>query len=457
MVFDPVDYPNLAQDIQSLNARISNGQLIIDLTLASLIGNNLEFFLDTDRNPTTGDIRFGHIGGAEYRISALVFNGFLADYQVYQLPRNDAEVDYFENLPGNWGNSERFVTGNNIFINGNSLRIAIPLAAIGNTNAVDLFAIAYQNYPYNVAGNGDRASNFGAIDTATRQVVVRQLGITPIDSTVTDPRGDSGDAPDLVSANFNTIGDQFRITLNFAQPIDTGLLSNFSGEIVLDSDRSLLTGGIFMGGEIPTWGGDVRLRFDFLAGQSSFLLQADNSGESFLFGGDRNDGHWLVQGNSLILESSLSVFDAFSFMNGNSRRISTDGGMYANISLFSHPLIPSEWLGQSSYVIDTRTGQILTPLTWDANKTISASDPQEFGIGISGTDLFRVDAQVVDNKLVVKGFLTTWFSTDVDNLFEILLDTDMNANTGERIVNPTTPGQAVVTKLLFLPLVLAAV
>lgn len=329
MVFDPIDYPRLAQDIQSLDAQIINGQLIIDFSLASLIGNNLEFFLDIDRNPTTGDIRFGHIGGAEYRISALVLNGFLADYQLYQLPRSDAEVDHFESLPGNWGNSERFITGNNISINGNSLRIAVPLSAIGNTNAVDVFAIAYQNDPFTVSGNGDRASNFGAIDTATRQVVVRRSNVLPIATTVTDPRGDSGNAPDLVSANFSTVSDQFRITLNFAQPVDTGILGNFSGEIVLDSDRSLLTGGIFMGGEIPTWGGDVRLCFYFLAGGSSFLLQADNTGNSLLFGGDRNDGRWLVQGNSLILESSLGVFDAFSFSNGQSRRIATDGGMYA--------------------------------------------------------------------------------------------------------------------------------
>jgi hypothetical protein len=440
-VFDPQDYPALAQDLRYLDAQISGGQLIVDFALSSLIANNIEFFIDSDRNPSTGDIRFGHIGSAEYRISALVFNGFIADYQLYQLPRTDAEVEYFYDL-SNGTSTERWLGGNNISINGNFLRLAVPLTAIGNPSAVDVFAVAHRNDAYNVPGNGDRASNYGAIDTATRQVVVRQPRATQA-ATVTDPVGDSGNAPDLVSANFSTIADQFRISLNFAQPINTGLLGNFSGEIVLDTDRSLLTGGIFMGGEIPTWGGDVRIRFDFAAGQPSFLLQADNTGNSVLFGGDRNDGRWFVQGNALILESSLSLLDAYSFKNGRSLRIPSDGRMYASVSTFFNPLIPTEWLPGQNSVVDTATGKVIAPFAWDSNKRITASDPQEYG-AISGTDLFRVDAQVIQNNLVVKGFLTTWLNTDVDNLFEILLDTDMNAATGDRVVNNTVPGQPFI-------------
>jgi hypothetical protein len=66
---------------------------------------------------------------------------------------------------------------------------------------------------------------------------------------------------------------------------------------------------------------------------------------------------------------------------------------------------------------------------------VSADDPIEFGPFISGIDLSRVDAQVVDGHLVVRGVLTTWNSSDVDNLYEILLDTDLNPLTGELVSN----------------------
>jgi hypothetical protein len=117
--------------------------------------------------------------------------------------------------------------------------------------------------------------------------------------------------------------------------------------------------------------------------------------------------------------------------------------MYASVSTFFNPLIPTEWLPGQNSVVDTATGKVIAPFAWDSNKRITASDPQEYG-AISGTDLFRVDAQVIQNNLVVKGFLTTWLNTDVDNLFEILLDTDMNAATGDRVVNSTVPGQPFI-------------
>jgi Ca2+-binding RTX toxin-like protein len=443
-VFDPQDYPTLAQDLQYLDARISGGQLIIDFTLASLIANNIEIFLDTDQNSSTGDIRFGHVGGAEYRISALVFNGFLADYQLYQLPRTDEEELLFLEL-SNGTSTEYFKKYGQISVNGNLLRVAIPLTDLENPTAVDVFAVAHRNDAYNVAGNGDRAPNVGAIDTSTRQVVVRQPRATRA-AIVSDPAGDSGSAPDLVSASFATLADQFTITLTFTEPIPVGfpnIGSSLYGTVILDTDRSLMTGGIFMGGEIPTWGGDVRLDFSFAAGQSSFILQRDDSGLYVLFGGDRNDGRWFARGNQLILTSSLSVFDAYSYQQGNSIRIPSNGEMYATVFIYN-PILPTEWLPQQNYVVDTSTGQIIAPLTWEPNKTISATDPQEYGFGISGIDLFQVDAQVSNNNLIVKGFLTTWLNTDVDNLFEILLDTDANAATGEQVINSTAPGQPVI-------------
>jgi hypothetical protein len=453
-VLDPVQYPYLAQDIQYLDAQISNGQLIIDLVLSNLAVNNIEIFLDTDRNPSTGDIRFGHVGGAEYRISAFTQGGFsipgvpipsFCEYGLYQLPRTDAEVIDFGNL-SNRTSTEKLLLSNTISFNGNPLELAIPLTAIGNPSAADVFAVAHINNPNGIPkGIGDRAPNFGVFDTSTRQVVIRQPKATKI-ATLNDPSGDSSNAPDLTSASFKTIGDQFSINLTFAQPINTGLLANTGINVVLDTDRSLLTGSIPMGGEIPTWGGDVILSGDFTTGVPIFLLQ-DRAGHKLTFGGDRNDGSWLVNGNSLILTGSLSLFDAFSLTgfpslsdalllsNGNSKRVPTDGDMYAQVFTFLSQNSfspPNDFLPQQGSAVDTATGQVLAPFAWNPNKRISASDPREFPNPTS-SDLYQVDAQVIEGNLVVKGFLTNWPETEVGNLFQILLDTDMNANTGERL------------------------
>src|SRR5262245_51133178 len=70
-IFDPTN-SGLAQDINYLDAAVSNGQLQIAVGVTggwSL--STLELFLDTDQNPATGDIRAGHIGGAEFRITSL--------------------------------------------------------------------------------------------------------------------------------------------------------------------------------------------------------------------------------------------------------------------------------------------------------------------------------------------------------------------------------------------------
>lgn len=59
-------------------------------------------------------------------------------------------------------------------------------------------------------------------------------------------------------------------------------------------------------------------------------------------------------------------------------------------------------------------------------------------------DLIRVDVQVVENCLLVKGVLSKWDDTQVGNVFEILLDTDMNTATGEFVSNDQTSGQPAI-------------
>lgn len=436
-VFDTQDYPLLAQDIRYLETTISNNQLLIAVGLTNISGlNNVEIFIDADQNPATGDIRAGHVGGAEYRITALA--GIISDYQLFRLPTTPSEEE----------KGEQLIASGGAFINGNNLVIAAPLKQFGDTTAVDVFAVARNRSDASqIAGNGDRAPDYGWLDTTTGQVVVRRPGITQA-VTLSDPTGDSGNGFDLVSTTYQAVADQFTVTLEFNQQFDPTqpLISpGPSGEVIVDSDRNLLTGGILLGDQIPTWGGDWRLFFDLTTLAPKFLLQADPSGIPVVFGEDRNDGRWFAQGNKLFLTGSLSVLDTFTLETGKIpariTRIPTDGRMYATASTLFN-FVTADTLPEQKGVVDTLTGQLLAPLVWDPNKTTVVADPQEFGFGISGIDLIQVDTQVVEGNLVVKGTLSTWLNTDVDNLFEILLDTDMNAATGEPV--NLGPGQPTI-------------
>jgi hypothetical protein len=80
-----------------------------------------------------------------------------------------------------------------------------------------------------------------------------------------DPQGDAGHAFDITKATFTTVGDQFFVQLEFAQAFDPsrGLGGGPWGEVVFDTDQDILTGGLFMGDDIATWGGDIRLSYNF--------------------------------------------------------------------------------------------------------------------------------------------------------------------------------------------------
>ncbi|MEB3318100.1 MAG: SdrD B-like domain-containing protein [Cyanobacteriota bacterium] len=431
-ITDPVDYhnPGLPQDLTSLSAFIYDRQLVIDFTVTTpFTVGNIEFFLDTDQNQLTGDIRTGYLGGAEYRISA-VFNGFLIrDYQLWRLPRSLQEL--------NAVNPEISVFGNPVPIQAStfgSFRLILPLAAIGNPNNIDVIALAHRNLADNVRAIGDRLPNYGVVSTTNQQQPIIRRNNEYSTVTVRDAFGDNtGLAPDLIATSFMTQGDQFQITLFFAQQIDPQVIG-IAGAITLDTDRSILTGDIPMGGAIGTWGGDILLTFNFKAGASVIQIQ-DNSGGAALFGPPQNDGRWRIQGNALILEGSLSLFDAYSIKStaGQTQytRIPANGRMYAQVNSVyaTQNGFQYDLLTPNSSAVDTKTGEVFESLKWDPSKTVSVTDPVEFGF-LSGTDLTQVDAQIVNDSLIVKGFLTSWTPSDLDNLFEIHLDTDMDSTTG---------------------------
>ena len=301
-------------------------------------------------------------------------------------------------------------------------------------------------------------------------VVVRKPAPTKI-ATVTDPLGDAHGGPyDLTGAGFATIADQFITSLYFSRSIDPSY-ATLNGRMVVDSDQSLstgdlpLTGNIPLGTGIPTWGGDAVLdfRIDSLAGPS-FTMSHDafydpSSDPLVDFGGDYNDGRWAYSGNTLTMTSSLSTFDpvltkvhlAVDPGTGQvvpdedlSSRIPTDGRMYASLSLNdSYTFQAYDLLPDTAGVVDTATGRAVPPLTWDSAKTVSFDDPREFGNDLpTSMDLTRVDAEVTQGNLVVKGSLSGWLDTESNNEFLVLLDTDMAA-TGARESNPDNGGQEI--------------
>ena len=429
-VIDPQDYPTLAQDLRFLNTYIVNGQLFIEFIVSTpFTAGNIEFFLDVDQNPLTGDVRVGHLGGAEYRVSATFLGFIVQDFLLWQLPRSLQEVNNF---------SEISVFGNTPIpievLNLGGYRLSIPLQAIGNPRSVDVMAIAHRNDAYNTYGNGDRTPNYGTLDTSTGQLVIRRNSGVLLSTTINDWLGDNiGQAADLVSTTFTTEQDQFRVVLTFTQSINP-LAVGFEGYILLDTDRNILTGDIPMGGQIATWGGDVRLVFAFNAGQATFQLQDGTQG-SVPFGSDRNDGQWLIQGNSLILQGSLSLFDAYSISSKSGlSRVLSNGSMYAEVTSIyaTQNGYQYDLLTPANTVVDTSTGQVFSPFMWDPDKTISINDtddPVDLGL-ISGINLTRTDVQVTNNHLIIRNWLSSWTSTDGDNLFKIFLNTDMNLNTG---------------------------
>ena len=440
-VMDPEDLWT-SEDIVQLDAAVSGGVLTVQVSERNPLNdlNYIEIFLDTDQNHTTGDTRIGHVGGTDYRISCLT--GMLHMYNLHRLPTDDGEVEQITRLSD--------ISGASVFVDGNTLTVKLPVDVLGGTMAVDVFAIAHMgDRPDPIIGNGDRCPEAGSLDTSTGELVVRQPGVL-LDVTFNDPEDDNQNGQDLTAARFHTFGDQFQIILTFADPIDlSDYFYELSGAVILDSDRDLLTGFSSMGYEIPTWGGDIVLFYtvNCLTPPTFLLRYADCASCLWVFGPPNSDGRWLVQGNQLIITGSLSVFDARAFAwiidEGveEVERLTTDGRMITTVHTSDAKVADS--MPEGGRAFDTGTGQVLEPLVWDPDVTISETDPEEFG-EVSGMDLIQVDVEVVESHLVVKGILSRWDATQIGNWFEILLDTDMNTATGELIYNDLTPGQPAI-------------
>ena len=401
----------------------------------------IEIFLDTDQDNNTGDAREGGIGGTDYRIGCRT--GILNTFDLYQLP-----IEYI-------GEEQRTpfsdIPGASAFVEGHTLTVKLPVNVLGDTTAADVFAVAHKGGdPHAIVGNGDRCPEAGALDTSTGIVVVRRPGVL-LDITFNDPKGDNQyNGQDLTAARFRTFGDQFQIILTFADPINlSDYFYDLSGAVIMDSDRNLLTGFRGMGDKIPTWGGDVELLYTVNRMTPTFILRYGVCKGCFrFFGPPDSDGRWLVQRNQLIITGSLRVFDARAFALivddevEEVERRTTDGRMIMTVHTSDYAKT-ADSMPEGGRAFDTGTGQVLEPLVWDPDVTISEVDPEEFG-EVSGMDLIQVDVEVVESHLVVKGVLSRWDAADRDNLFEILLDTDMNTATGELVYNDLTPGQPAI-------------
>lgn len=455
-VFDPREVsatgrPLVDPDITYSDAWIAGGQLNVQMDLASLNRygfQNIAVFLDTDQNPATGDYRPGRLAGQEYRVQVLA--GLTPGYDLYRL-RTAPPADPILEKPSD----DIYITGSTVTQSGNTVRLAIPLSLIGNPTAVDVFASTYTSGygSLTTPGSGDRAPDYGALNTATRKVVVRKPGATQV-VKLSDPVGDSSGEFDLVAVEYATIADQCSIKLTFNKPFDPSDPSlhyaSLDGEITLDSDRNLLTGPFFMGAQIPTWGGDVSLSYhlgSYWAPVANFLVFTDTMGNWVGFGQGRNDGRWLAANQTLTMSGSLSMYDAFRrvvYPSGRTpTRIATRGQMFVQARTYGYDLVSTaDTVPNSKAALNTATGVAQSPDQWDASKTLSLTDPLDHG-GLAGNDLIRVDAQVIGDKLVIKTVLSSWINTDDDNLFLILLDTDLNAATGARWANIENSGPVI--------------
>lgn len=427
--------PSIAADITYLDAWITNGQLNIAVGLADAGNplNQLEIFLDTDQRRETGDWRPGHVAGLEFRVHGAA--GFLAGYELYRLPTNaPAEPWRIED--------DLFVAAGAGTVVDDGVTYSIPLTRLGSPVAVDVFVASHVGAGVTAfRGVGDRVPRFGALDTACRQIVVRRPARTRR-ASVTDPSGDvNGVGFDLRGAEIEVVADQFMMALRFGaffDPANTLLFPGPMGEVLIDGDRSVLTGAFPMGVSIPTWGADAVLEYDLSTPVPVFLLVPFSSGHSVDFGQGRNDGRWVSPGGrELIFSGSISLLDPLLVGLGRAtpERVACDGRVVLQTATFNQLGGLSEdgfadRVPGGARVLDSETSRVLEPLAWEPARTISVIDPLDYPPPpLSGQDLVQVDVEIVRNLLVIKGTLSAWGVTDAGNVFEVALDADSNAST----------------------------
>jgi hypothetical protein len=455
-VWKALPSPSWGNGLFYLDATVANGNLNILLgvgarmyfdlyRIQSTPAFTINIALDTDQNQATGDARCGTMAGADYVITGhpdvAVFGASLGYYQLCKLPTTPGVEQLQLIQSGSWTVPDGYAAG-----------ISIPLSAIGSPKAVDV--VATLTTPIVAAqGNGDRCPAFGSFDTSTGKVVVRQPGVTAITRLV-DPAGDGTGTFDLLETDFTTVADQVFTDLRFAQvvdPLSRSMPGPLSGGITFDSDRSVATGSrAFLTNGIPTWGGDTTLYFDIessILGSSvtlkSFFNSLDSHANEMVIGTENTDYRWSVSGKTLSLATSLSMLDAYAreAVSSNfvldsdfiTRRVPTDGRMDAQVYVNNSSGYPTELAPNLPAAVDTSTGLVIQPLSWDNGKMVSASD-NPYDINSPGfihtAEWTGVDAEVVGSSLVVRGWLEHFLPTDLYNVFYVWIDTDMNAATG---------------------------
>jgi hypothetical protein len=438
-VTDPED-PWTSEDIVALDGRIQAGVLTIEVTeRLSLTGYDIHpitLFLDTDQDPATGDARRPGLAGFDHRVECQV--GLVDSCALVRLPAVfDGEEDFraFEDIPGA-----------EVSVVDRTMTVTLPTSEIGGSDAVDVVAMADEGgNAYGIVGNGDRCPEGGRLDTGTGGRVVRR-GVIPFAVTFEDPRGDELCGQDLVRVRLRLFDDQVELVLTYDEPVDPMNWSyRLNGEVIADGDRDIWTGFSPIGAAIPTWGTDFSLLFtvDYLT--PMFNLATGPGGGLAPFGPPLSDGRWLSSGNDLVITGSRTLFDgvyAFTGAEEGHVRVSSDGHVLLR-SATTDGLSTCDRLPPGGAVLDPDTGRSLAPLEWRPELMVSETDPEEFG-GVSGMDLVRVDAQVSEGRLVVRGVLSRWADTEVDNLFEVLLDTDRDPDTGLRVANDLTPGHPAI-------------
>ena len=439
--------PLVENDLISIEAEIEGGFLTIWVCaresfnpfMALTTSSQVQFFIDADQDPETGDARPGAIRGADYRISCI----FLLDLPVcrlWLLPTTTygQEVDL--------GTITATLSDD-----GHCLQVSVP----GTFTASDVFAFAHGRIGFDGGtGNGDRCPEAGVFDTATGTVEVRQP------ASLVDAKIDDWSGTTLQGYGFQTFGDQFRIHVGYQYPINP-LSLDFMGSVELDTDRNLQTGLVQTPflihspfNEIPSWGWDVAIRWlggggiasdptpfylDF--GAQSFFIQPPESTYAYPYGfpfGERyNDGRWYIQGNHLWLEGSLSILDARKWcLPGGGvtdvSRVLTDGRVTGRLFTSDYKNI-TDMLPKNDQAFDVAGKTEVPAIKWIPEKMVSGTAPAN-NVGAEW-DLTQVDAQLDGNNLVIRGTLTRLESTWTLTCLHIFLDTDSDSLTGTHISN----------------------
>jgi hypothetical protein len=425
----------VGSDLTMIDAGVVGGRLGINVlaakpfdSLAITTASQVDFFIDADQNPDTGDLRPGSIRGVDYRVSCLA--GMITSCTLYALPADPYGPETVVNVP----------VASTLYANGYGLAISFPAPS----TASDVFAFAHGRIGVfsGGSGNGDRCPEAGVFDTATGSVTVRAPAAV-IDAVI-----DDGSGAALLGWRFQTFRDQFRLIAGFKAPVDIFSL-NFQGRIELDTDRSLMTGLVHTPfvipspfNEIPSWGWDVAIAMQggSQGGSDPIPFYLDFGNQSaynqpprsyafpygFPFGEKYNDGRWYVYQNNLILEGSLSMLDARAWAPTTVTRYPANGGVIGRIFTNINAQI-SDMIPKNGSAFDTAVNQIFPALQSVPAQTVSG--PGSCG-GDPHWDFSYADAEIAGDNLVVRGLLNrldpSWRATHL----ALFLDSDNNKATG---------------------------